>query len=35
MQHHKWALAEMDNLIPWEKEIYIEQLKKYLDEEQD
>jgi len=33
MQYHKYSLTELDNLIPWEKEIYIALLKQYLEEE--
>jgi hypothetical protein len=33
MQHHKYSLTELDNLIPWEKTIYITKLIQYLEEE--
>lgn len=33
MQYHKYSLTELDNLMPWEKEIYIALLKQYLEEE--
>ena len=33
MQHHKYSLAEVENLIPWEKEIYLMLLIKYVEEE--
>ena len=33
MQHHKYSLAELDNLIPWERQVYIDLLLKYLEEE--
>ena len=33
MQHHKYSLTELDNLMPWEKEIYINLLKNYIKEE--
>jgi len=33
MQHHKYSLTELDNLIPWEKEIYVALLRQYLEEE--
>ena len=33
MQHHKYSLTELDNLIPWEKEVYINLLKNYIKEE--
>ena len=33
MQHHKYSLTELDNLIPWEKEIYVGMLSNYIKEE--
>jgi len=33
MQHHKYSLTEIENLIPWEKEIYLTMLIKYIEEE--
>ena len=33
MQYHKWSLTEIENLIPFEKEIYVAMLVKYLEEE--
>jgi hypothetical protein len=33
MQHHKYSLTELDNMLPWEREIYITMLIKYLEEE--
>jgi len=33
MQHHKYSLAEVENLIPWEREIYIMLLMKHIEEE--
>ena len=35
MQHHKYSLTELENMIPWEREIYITLLMKYLQEEAD
>jgi len=34
MQHHKWSLSEMDNLMPWERYIYIGLLQNFLIEEE-
>jgi hypothetical protein len=34
MQHHKWNLTELDNMLPWEREIYVGLLEKHLDEEE-
>ena len=33
MQHHKYSLTELENMIPWEKEIYLTFLKQYIEEE--
>ena len=33
MQHHKYSLTELDNLIPWEKEVYVNLLSNYIKEE--
>lgn len=33
MQYHKYALADIENMIPFEREIYIAMLIKYLEEE--
>lgn len=33
MQHHKYSLTELDNLVPWERQVYVDLLMKYLEEE--
>ena len=33
MQHHKYSLTEIENLIPWEREVYLTFLKQYIEEE--
>tara|TARA_B100000035_G_scaffold299347_1_gene293928 strand:+ start:336 stop:518 length:183 start_codon:yes stop_codon:yes gene_type:complete len=33
MQHHKYSLTELENMIPWEKEIYLSLLQQYIEEE--
>jgi hypothetical protein len=35
MQHHKYSLTELDNMLPWEREIYIRMLTEYLREEKE
>jgi hypothetical protein len=35
MQHHKYSLGELENMIPWEREIYITLLVNYLKEEKE
>ena len=35
MQHHKYSLAELENMLPWEREIYVDMLISYIKEEND
>lgn len=34
-QHHKYTISELENLIPFERDIYVEMLLSYLKEEQE
>ena len=33
MQHHKYSLTELENMIAWERDVYIELLLQHLQEE--
>ena len=33
MQHHNYSLSELENMIPWEREVYIGLLLEFLKEE--
>ena len=33
MQHHKYSLTEVENLIPFERDIYVEMLISHVEEE--
>jgi hypothetical protein len=33
MQHHKYSLTELENMIPWEREVYVTLLQQYIEEE--
>jgi len=33
MQHHKYSLTEIENMIPWERDIYVSLLVNYIKEE--
>lgn len=35
MQHHHWNLTETENMIPWERQIYIDLLQDFLKKEED
>ncbi len=34
MQYHKYSLTEIENLIPWERDVYVALLKNHLEEEE-
>ena len=33
IQHHNWSLTELDNMIPFERQIYAEMLSNWVEEE--
>ena len=33
MQHHKYSLTEIENMIPWERDIYVDMLVSHIKEE--
>ena len=33
MQHHKYSLSEIENMIPWERDIYVDMLITWIKEE--
>jgi len=33
MQYHKYSLSEIENMLPWEREIYLALLKNHIEEE--
>ena len=33
IQHYNWSLLELENLMPWEREIYIGLLIEHLEEQ--
>mgnify|MGYP003338335104 CR=1 FL=1 len=33
MQHHKYSLTELDNMMPWERDIYVAMLIQYIEQE--
>ena len=30
MQHHKYSLSELENMMPWEREVYVAMLIDYV-----
>ena len=32
-QHYNYSLTELDNMLPWEREIYVGMLKNHIEEE--
>lgn len=35
MQFHKYALSDIENMMPWERSLYIDLLKAHLQEEKE
>jgi len=35
MQYHKYSLTEIENMIPWEREIYTMLLEQHLKDEEE
>ncbi len=35
MQHHKYSLTELENMMPFEREIYLGLLEQHIQEEND
>jgi hypothetical protein len=33
MQHHNYSLFEIENMVPWERDIYVALLREYIEEE--
>ena len=33
MQHHKYSLDDLNNMIPWERQIYVGLLQEYIEKE--
>jgi hypothetical protein len=33
-QFHKWSITELENLIPYEREVYVTMLNQHIEEEE-
>ena len=33
LQYHKYSLTELENMIPWEREVYVTMLSQHIEEE--
>ena len=33
MQYHKYSLTEIENMIPWERDVYVTMLQNHLESE--
>ena len=33
IQHNKWSLTEIENMLPWERDIYLDKLITFIKEE--
>ena len=34
MQHHKYSLTELENMMPWERDVYVNLLIAHIQEEE-
>ena len=35
IQYHKWSLTELENMMPWEREIYVGLLIEHIEKEKE
>jgi hypothetical protein len=35
MHHHKYSLSDLENMIPWERHVYIDLLREHLKQEEE
>lgn len=33
VQHHKWSYSDLQEMVPWEKSLYVDMLAQYLEDE--
>jgi hypothetical protein len=33
IQHHNWSLTEIENMMPWEREVYVGLIIEHIEEE--
>jgi hypothetical protein len=33
MQHHKYSLSELNDMMPWERNVYVTMLLQFIEEE--
>jgi hypothetical protein len=33
MYHHKFSLSELENMMPWERQVYVIMLNQYIEEQ--
>jgi hypothetical protein len=34
VHHHHWAVSELENLTPWERDIYVEMTSQFIQEQE-
>ena len=33
MQHHKYSLSDIENMVPWERDVYVDLRQQHIREE--
>lgn len=34
VQHHKWSYSDLQNMVPWEKALYVDLLAQWIENEE-
>jgi hypothetical protein len=34
-QHHKWSVSEIENMMPYERDLYVDMLRDFLEKERE
>jgi len=35
MQHHNYSLSDLENMVPWEREIYVGLLVEFIEKQEE
>jgi hypothetical protein len=35
VQHHKYSLSDIENMLPWERHIYLDMLKEHIRQQEE
>jgi hypothetical protein len=35
VQHHKYSLSDIENMMPWERQVYLDMLKEHIRQQEE